>query len=321
MLERIGRMLREAREAKGLSLTDIQMETNIRLAYLQALEAGAGHNAFPGDPYHRGFMKTYARAVGLSPEEVLKLYDEHYWPAEVEDGGAQGVRAAAPVAAPAEAPVPRQQHDRSLRGAQIRSPEPSHPSGARASGNTGRRAWAAVAILVLVLAAAGGTWWYFHQDTTAGGSKAGGGETPVVSSPGNTGGATAGGTGGGASGGTGGGTTSPPDNTTKPPEPPAVTVTRKDVDAENTVVSVKGADKISVTVKVTERCWFGVTQDGSVIAEETLDPGDSRTWTASKKLGMRVGNPDGATFTVNGKDQGSMGSLRIPRNITIEKAP
>ena len=319
MLERIGRMLRQAREAKGLSLTDIQMETNIRLTYLRALEAGAGHDAFPGDPYHRGFMKTYARAVGLSPEEVLKLYDEHYQPTEgsTEGGEAESEKAAAPVAAPpaatpAAAQVPKQ-GDRGLNGAQIRGPEPSRPRGGRSPGTGRGRAWTVIAIVVLLLAVSGGVWWFSNRGAVS--AKTGGGGGPVVTNPGNTGGTS--GTGGG---GTGGGATPPPD-TTKPPEPPAVTVTRKDVDAENTLVTVKGADRLSVTVKITERCWFGVTQDGAVIAEETLDPGDSRTWTASGKLVLRVGNPDGATFSVNGQDQGSMGKARIPRNIRVEKAP
>ena len=60
----IGRKLREAREKKGMSLTEIQEFTKIRLRYLEAIESGE-LDVIPGEVYRKGFISNYANAVGL----------------------------------------------------------------------------------------------------------------------------------------------------------------------------------------------------------------------------------------------------------------
>lgn len=56
--------LRAAREALGLSMTDVARRTRVTLRHIEALEAG-DYAAMPGRPYAIGFAKGYARAVGL----------------------------------------------------------------------------------------------------------------------------------------------------------------------------------------------------------------------------------------------------------------
>jgi cytoskeletal protein RodZ len=67
--KRTGAMLLAARTAAGLELTDVARETRVPLRHLQALENDA-HDQLPALPYAIGFVKSYARAVGLDPETV-----------------------------------------------------------------------------------------------------------------------------------------------------------------------------------------------------------------------------------------------------------
>jgi cytoskeletal protein RodZ len=73
-VEKLGRWLREAREAKGSTLEEAEAATCIRGQFLGLLEAG-DFAAFPGgDVQVRGFLRIYARHLDLSPEDVLSRY-------------------------------------------------------------------------------------------------------------------------------------------------------------------------------------------------------------------------------------------------------
>src|SRR5699024_12387930 len=67
----IGERLKEAREAKGLSLNSLQEETKIQKRYLTAIEQGK-FEVLPGTFYARAFIKEYALAVGLDPTSLLE---------------------------------------------------------------------------------------------------------------------------------------------------------------------------------------------------------------------------------------------------------
>jgi cytoskeleton protein RodZ len=69
----LGEMLRQARLDRGASLADVEQETHIRRKYLEALEA-EDYAALPAQVYTRGFIRTYARFVGLDPESTLDLF-------------------------------------------------------------------------------------------------------------------------------------------------------------------------------------------------------------------------------------------------------
>jgi cytoskeleton protein RodZ len=69
----LGETLRQARLDKGVSLADAARETRIRRGYLEALEA-EDLAALPPMVYARGFLRTYAEYLGLSPEAMVDLY-------------------------------------------------------------------------------------------------------------------------------------------------------------------------------------------------------------------------------------------------------
>ncbi|PLT34144.1 helix-turn-helix domain-containing protein [Bacillus sp. V5-8f] len=69
----LGNRLKEAREAKGMSLDDLQEATKIQKRYLIGIEEG-NYDMMPGKFYVRAFIKQYCEAVGLPPEEIFDQY-------------------------------------------------------------------------------------------------------------------------------------------------------------------------------------------------------------------------------------------------------
>jgi cytoskeletal protein RodZ len=72
-LTELGNRLKEAREEKGLSLDQLQDLTKIQKRYLKGIEEG-NYSMMPGKFYVRAFIKQYAEAVGLEPEELFDQY-------------------------------------------------------------------------------------------------------------------------------------------------------------------------------------------------------------------------------------------------------
>ncbi|NPV25995.1 MAG: helix-turn-helix domain-containing protein [Firmicutes bacterium] len=69
----IGDQLKEARQRKGLTIAEAEMATKIRGKYLRALEEGA-YEELPARVYSVGFLRTYARFLGINPEELVEEF-------------------------------------------------------------------------------------------------------------------------------------------------------------------------------------------------------------------------------------------------------
>jgi cytoskeletal protein RodZ len=65
----VGQRLREAREAKGLSVEDIAAQTRIPTRHLTSLEE-SDWDKLPAATYSIGFAKSYAAAIGLDRTEI-----------------------------------------------------------------------------------------------------------------------------------------------------------------------------------------------------------------------------------------------------------
>lgn len=69
----LGDRLKQARTAKGFTLDDLQSITKIQKRYLSGIES-EDYSMMPGSFYVRAFIKQYAEAVDLDPDEMLSLY-------------------------------------------------------------------------------------------------------------------------------------------------------------------------------------------------------------------------------------------------------
>jgi len=72
-VESIGDRLKQAREAKKLSIKNVALETNMSPTYIEALEL-EDFDKFPGETYIIGFLKTYSEYLKLDAEEMVMLY-------------------------------------------------------------------------------------------------------------------------------------------------------------------------------------------------------------------------------------------------------
>lgn len=71
----LGYELKQAREAKGVSLTQLAENTRIGIRFLQAIESD-DFKSLPGGLFNRSFIKAYARAVGIDEDEAVVAYQK-----------------------------------------------------------------------------------------------------------------------------------------------------------------------------------------------------------------------------------------------------
>jgi cytoskeleton protein RodZ len=65
-----GTILRQAREVRGESLEEVAQALKLSMRQLVAIESGH-YESLPGPAFVRGFVRNYARHLGLDPEAVL----------------------------------------------------------------------------------------------------------------------------------------------------------------------------------------------------------------------------------------------------------
>jgi cytoskeletal protein RodZ len=75
----IGSRLRDAREAKGVSLEALSRTTRVKPRILEAIENNEAA-AIPPRPYGRGFVSAYAAEVGLDPKNIVNDYFHQFAP-------------------------------------------------------------------------------------------------------------------------------------------------------------------------------------------------------------------------------------------------
>lgn len=71
--ESFGTWLRRQREGRDIGLREISEQSKISIRYLQALETGR-FDVLPAAVFAKGFLRQYARYVGLDAEEVVNAY-------------------------------------------------------------------------------------------------------------------------------------------------------------------------------------------------------------------------------------------------------
>ena len=69
----LGEKLRQAREERGISLSEVAEQTRISSLYLESIE-NDDYKPLPGGIFNKGFVKSYARFIGLDENEALQDY-------------------------------------------------------------------------------------------------------------------------------------------------------------------------------------------------------------------------------------------------------
>ncbi len=97
----LGEEFRSAREARGLTLSDVAEQIHIRSVYLNAIE-NEDWTSIGAPVYVRGFIRTYARFLGLDAEGAVQRFNE-----------------SAPAERPTPAPAPTMAMERESTGPSI----------------------------------------------------------------------------------------------------------------------------------------------------------------------------------------------------------
>jgi transcriptional regulator with XRE-family HTH domain len=77
--EIIAKEIKRARQAKKISLVDASKHLKIKQAYLEALERG-DFEALPNGVYRVNFLREYGAFLGLSANDLVKLFNEENTP-------------------------------------------------------------------------------------------------------------------------------------------------------------------------------------------------------------------------------------------------
>jgi cytoskeletal protein RodZ len=69
----VGHYLRAQRETRGMSVEEVSRTTRVPVSSVERIEADR-FDELPGEVFVRGFLKSYARALGVEPDDVLARY-------------------------------------------------------------------------------------------------------------------------------------------------------------------------------------------------------------------------------------------------------
>ncbi len=74
-MKSFGKLLKEERELRGITLEEVADYTKVNLRYLKAIEED-DLKSLPAATFIRGFLKSYAKFIGLNPEETVFNFDQ-----------------------------------------------------------------------------------------------------------------------------------------------------------------------------------------------------------------------------------------------------
>jgi cytoskeletal protein RodZ len=69
----VGQYLRELREQRKMSVEEVSRATRVPVASVERIETDR-FDELPGEVFVRGFLKSYARALGVPSDDVLARY-------------------------------------------------------------------------------------------------------------------------------------------------------------------------------------------------------------------------------------------------------
>ncbi len=284
----IGERLREERLRRGLGVEQIAEQLKINPSMLTAIETG-NLDRLPGGFFRRSFVRQYARALGITDEEIdaeLKRIDGD------------------------EAATAEHQSEPAFRPEIDRGPVTPTHSPSRLGGPQSLGSLIAFLLIVAVCSGIYALWERTRQAETAPASTnrpasaASRSSQPERTAP-------------------------APFQITPQPAAPALGQTEPGSAPPSTSApateqaapqqpAASGAP-VRLQLSAATEVWIRVREDGKLLFEGTLNPGESRTFEGQKSVIARIGRPGSVTANWNGKPTGPLGPAENP--ITLEFTP
>src|SRR5579864_6985629 len=328
-----GNKFRQAREKKNLSLDDVSNVTKISSRMLKAIEE-EHFDQLPGGVFNKGFIRAYAKHLGVNDEEAVADYllclreaqiDAHeVWdPVRPELSRAAApnqLRVAESRKPPAKAQPPVQVEELpelQLPRVQDIRPAPKKFAGKRESGIP----WSIVAVAAVVIVLATFLWIRHSRSTRAASS------SPAPLAVSNTAAVAPSATPSAV------GTASPPaasqamaSTPEQQPSKPAPKPAQSSPASQTPAVATKEASDVTIrsfapsdtkpaakpaltlVIRATETSWISVQADGQLVSQETLIAPAATSFHANRELIVRVGNAAGVSFLWNGEELSAQGA-------------
>jgi cytoskeleton protein RodZ len=328
-----GDKFRKAREKKGISLDDVSSVTKISSRMLKAIE-DEHFDQLPGGVFNKGFIRAYAKHIGLNDEEAVNEYLACLRQAQIDaqavwepNTGKRPQVAAHQIAAnqvvagkvshrtgtpaqsdsePGELPglhLPRLEH---IRASRRQFPRRQNPL-----------PWRPVTIAILLVFAAVVVWQRYERHARAASAATSAlpvSQTPqsvpaaipepAASQPTSPGAAQ-------VHNSRVGEKASPAENrsvtpaATKPATAGASTSTKDDgataPDTASAAPIAKTPARFSLVIHADENSWISVTADGQPVSHETLIAPADASFRADRQIAVRIGNAAGVSFVWNGQ--------------------
>ena len=288
-----GDRLRKEREQRSISLDDIALSTKIGTRMLRALEEEK-FDQLPGGIFNKGFVRAYARHVGLDEEQAIADYMAAL---NQVNPSAENAVAAQPATVPERRdPVARERRE-------------SQPSA--------EIPWGLLALLLLLVVLAFASWSYYHRDQrldsgneaapTASGNATGAESSPAGESAGR-------GTTGVASAAPAAQSSQQPlsqPSAAGQPAPPATAAS---------LVSPSPAGMFTVLLKgneESEESWVSIAIDGQPPVEAMLSAPKQREVQANREVVIKAGNVGALDFFFNGRKLPSQGEYGTVKTLTF----
>jgi cytoskeleton protein RodZ len=302
-----GDKFRKERERRGFTLDDVSSVTKIGSRMLKAIEEEQ-FDRLPGGIFTKGFIRAYARHLGLNDEEAVAEYlallqeaqvsaqnkDSLNQPSQTESNVAHSGHRKTKALDNAEAEVEE------LPGLHLPKAEHIRTRAPRATGEP-RVSWLVLASAVAVVLVGILLWNRYSRNahtaastvsSPAQSSPPGSSSTHLSSAAANV----------GAS------------NSQLPAAPPLVPAAESEPAGDNDVTTRNFRPSHSVTtppqpaptltliIRAAEDSWISVTADGQQVTQETLIAPAHTSVRASREIVVKAGNAAGVSFVLNGKD-------------------
>ena len=349
-----GEKFRKAREKKELSLDDVSNVTKIGSRMLRAIEE-EHFDDLPGGVFNKGFIRAYAKHLGLDSEEAVTDYLASLRQAQIDaqevwdtqpsgparsgsNGKARSKDAPKTAAKPATDKAPAPVEIEELPDLQLPRAQDVRPARQKfLNQSSSGMPWRIVLAAALV-AGLGIALWVRHSSRTHAAS------TSSTSVP-----ATA-----VAQAAVPAATSAPVTATAPPASEPAISKAavsqtapqaaasspaqpapqpspdqRKPEPSDVTVTNLakstpKPSQKtvlaLTLVIRATENSWVSASADGQLVTEETLIAPAHTSIRAAREISVRVGNAAGVSFIFNGQEIATTGAEAEVRNYTFDSS-
>jgi cytoskeleton protein RodZ len=290
-VDELGTILREARETKGLTAAQAQERTRISARFIEAMEEGR-YQDLPTPVHVRGFLKNYARFLGLDPQPLLARYElsQNHRPVPVSTNNHHDITPSTPLP--------------SREDKVFFNPVNTTLGEEQGSGSDTIMRWAIIIALIVLLGLVANRFIPMLRGEGDGTTGLTEGLTEAVNNIVNN----------------------PPTPTSESGSGEGdpllmtaagevITSTARDVIVGEPLPTVTPTrpplpgtmETVQLRLEITERTWLQVTVDGQVAYEGLARSGDVFEWEAAESARLVTGNGIGVFVTVNGVALGKLG--------------